>query len=56
MSYLTVKRFRDESAQTFAFKIQQLVKLANQSLNDQARQTIAKDYFVRGLHHEMQTA
>ena len=48
------KRFRDESAQTFAYNIEQLVKLAYPSFNDEARQTIAKDYFVKGLHHEMQ--
>ena len=50
------KRFRDESAQTFAYKIEQLVKLAYPSFNDEACQTIAKDYFVKGLHHEMQIA
>ena len=50
------KRFCDESAQTFAYKIEQLVKLAYPSFNDEARQTIARDYFVKGLHHEMQIA
>ena len=48
------KRFCDESAQTFAFKIEELVKLAYPTFNDEVRQTIAKDYFVKGLHHEMQ--
>ena len=50
------KRVCDESAQTFAYKIEQLVKLAYPSFNDEARQTIAKDCFVKDLHHEMQIA
>ena len=43
-------RFSDESAPTFACKIEQLVKLAYPSLNYEVRQTIAKDCFVKGLH------
>ena len=41
------KRFRDEYTQTFAYKIERLVKLAYPSFNDEARQAIAKDYFVK---------
>ncbi len=50
------KRQQDESPQTFAFKIQELVKLAYPTFNDETRQTIAKDYFVNGLHQKMQVA
>ena len=47
-------RQHDESPQTFAFKIQELVKLAYPTFDDETRQTIAKDYFVKGLHQKMQ--
>ena len=50
------KIFRDESAQTFAYKIEQLAKPAYPSFSDEAHQKVAKDYFVKGLHHEMQIA
>ena len=48
------KRKPDESAQTFAFKIMELVKLAYPTFNEDTRKTIAKDYFVRGVHPKMQ--
>ena len=48
------KRKPDESAQTFAFKIMELVKLAYPTFNEDTRKTIAKDYFVRGVHSKMQ--
>ena len=47
-------RQHHESPRTFAFKIQELVKLAYPTFNDETRQTIAKDYFVKGLHQKMQ--
>ena len=46
----------DESPETFAYKIQELVKLAYPTFADGARKTLAKDYFVRGVHPEMQIA
>ena len=48
------KRKPDESAQTFAFKIMELVKLAYPTFNEDTHKTIAKDYFVRGVHPKMQ--
>ena len=50
------KRDKDESPQTFAFKLLELVKLAYPSFEDEARKTIAKDYFIRGVHPNMQIA
>ena len=49
-------RAKGESAQTFAYKIVELVKLAYPKIEDDTRGTIAKDYFVRGLHADMQIA
>ena len=48
------KREKDESPQTFAFKLLELVKLAYPSFEDEALKTIAKDYFIRGVHPNMQ--
>ena len=45
-----------ESVQTFAYKLSELVKLAYPKFSAPAQNTIAKDYFVRGLHPNMQTA
>ena len=45
-----------ESPQTYAYKLVELVKLAYPTFNDETRATLAKDYFVRGLHPEMQIA
>ncbi len=50
------KRKPDESYQTFAFKIIELIKLAYPTFDDNTRKTIAKDYFIKGLHSKMQIA
>ena len=50
------RRKPDESAKTFAYKIIELVKLAYPSFDDNTRKTIAKDYFLKGLHPKMQIA
>ena len=53
-------RHQDESPQTFAFTIQELVKLAYPTFDlnwpTQSRQTVAKGYFAQGLHQKMQIA
>ena len=49
-------RKQDESTQTFAFKFQELVKLAYPTFDESALDTIAKDYFIKGLHPKMQVA
>ena len=48
------RRKSDESPQTFAYKIIELVKLAYPSFDDSTRKTIAKDYYLKGLHPKMQ--
>ena len=52
------KRSRNlgESANTYAYKLMELVKLAYPDFDDTTRATLAKDYFVRGLHLDMQIA
>ena len=50
------RRLPDESPQTYAHKVKELVKLAYPSFADEIRKSIAKDYFVRGLYHDMQLA
>lgn len=50
------RRQPEESPQTFAYKLIELVKLAYPDFQDTVRKTIAKDYFVRGVHPEMQIA
>ena len=45
-----------ESPQTFEYKLVELVKLAYPDFADDVRKTIAKDYFVKGVHPEMQIA
>ena len=47
------RRTSEESAATFSYKIIELVKLAYPSFTDAVRDSIAKDYFVRGLGEEM---
>ena len=47
---------QDKSAQTFAFKIQELMKVVYPTFDENARNTISKDYFIKGLHPKMQTA
>ena len=46
----------DESPQTFAYHIQELVKLAYPSFDEDILKTIAKDYYVKGMHPRMQVA
>ena len=50
------KRLAGESAETFAHKIIELVKLAYPSFADGVRRSLAKDYFVRGLSAELRLA
>ena len=50
------RRKSEESPQTYAYKIVELVKLAYPTFNVATRKTIAKDYYMRGLHSEMQVA
>ena len=45
-----------EAPVTYAFKLLELVKLAYPKFDEPTRLEIAKDYFVRGLHPEMQVA
>ena len=45
-----------ESPQTFEYKLVELVKLAYPDFSDGVRKTIAKDYFEKGVHPEMQIA
>ena len=44
----------DESLQDYAFHIAKLVRLAYPSFNDDTRDLHEKDYFVRGLHPDLQ--
>ena len=46
----------NESAQTFAYKLSELVQLAYPTFDDAVRRTIAKDYYVKGVHPDMQVA
>ena len=46
----------DESPHTFAYKLGELVKLAYPSFADNVRKEIAKDYYMRGVHPDMQIA
>ena len=52
------KRRREfgESALTFSYKLLELVKLAYSTFPDAQQKTVAKDYFMRGLHPDMQIA
>ena len=50
------RRRPDESTQTFAYNLIELVKLAYPSFTDDVRRTLAKDYFVKGVHPKMQIA
>ena len=52
------KRSRNpgENVHTHAYKLMELVKLAYPDFNNETRATLAKDYFVRGLHPDMQIA
>jgi hypothetical protein len=46
----------EEPTLTFAYKLLELVKLAYPDFNENTRGTIAKDYYVKGLHLDMQIA
>ena len=46
----------DESVQTFAYKLIELVKIAYPSFRDNVQEAIAKNYFVKCLHQDMQVA
>ncbi len=48
------RRQPEESSQTYAFKIMELVKLAYPQFNQETRKVIAKDYFIKGIHPKMQ--
>ena len=52
----TRQQLPKESVQTYAHKLSELVKLAYPKFGDASQNTIAKDYFVQGLHPSMQTA
>ena len=47
-------RKEDESAHTYAYHVLELVKLAYPTFQEEAVKTLAKDYYVRGLHPKMQ--
>ena len=49
-------RQEGESAQSYAYKLKELVKLAYPSFGNRVQDTIAKDYFVKGVHNDMQVA
>ena len=46
----------EESPQTFAYKVLELVRLAYPDFDDTVRFTIAKDYYLKGVHPDMQVA
>ena len=46
----------NESPDTYAHKLTELVKLAYPTFTDDVRGTIAKDYFMKGIHSDMQVA
>ena len=50
------KQHQGESALTFAYKVLDLVKLSYPTFDEEAQKVTAKDYFVRGLHPQMQLA
>ena len=52
----THRRKAEESPQTFAFKIMELVRLAYPSFDKTNQDTIAKDYCMKGIHPKMQIA
>ena len=52
----TRKRLDTDSAENFAYKMIELVKLAYPSFTDDVRLSLAKDYFVRGLSKQLQLA
>ena len=46
----------EESPQTFEYKLKELVQLAYPDFADDVRKKIAKDYYMKGVHPEMQIA
>ena len=50
------RRQPEESPQTFAYKLLELVKLAYPSFTEEVRKTLVKDCFMRGVHPDMQIA
>ena len=49
-------RGSEESPQTFEYKLKELVQLAYPDFTDDVRKKIAKDYYMKGIHPEMQIA
>ena len=49
-------RLPQEAPQTYAFKLIELVKLAYPTFPENVQLTIAKDFFIKGIHPEMQVA
>ena len=49
-------RKAEESMETFAYKIVELVRLAYAGFTSAVQGTIAKDYFVKGMNKDMQVA
>ena len=52
----TRRRLPKESVENFAFKVIELIKLGYPTFAENVRQSLAKDYFVRGLSKELQLA
>ena len=50
------KRLPDEAAETYAYKVIELIKLAYPSFDPAVRASLAKDFFVKGLSNELQLA
>ena len=48
------KRLPEEKIEVFAYKILELTKYAYPKFNDATKGAIAKDYFVKGLHADLQ--
>ena len=50
------KRLPGEAAETFAYKVIELIKLAYPNFEAPVRESLAKDFFVKGLSNELQLA
>ena len=50
------QRKQEESPQTFAYKIRDLMNLAYPTSNDAAQKTLYKGYFMHGIHPDVQVA
>ena len=48
------KRLPDEKVEVFSHKILELVKYAYPKFGDEAKQSLAKDYYVKGLQSDIQ--